>query len=459
MPLEMIIHLMKSMGVYTLTILASLCWSISTGSYAAVAYSTTISNYVPAPYAMELKNRFRIDHKVDQVTLIVQRNYGSSPVVIVQPDGSKWYSSRHPESVKWVDGITGDIISIANPTPGPWQLLGDVLPGSTIEKVSKINIDVEPLPQPLYQGERLKVLARLTADDLTMRMPGLEFMIEWTSKFTSQHLPTDDNFATGTIIVGAYKDNGEDLDERPDDGIFTGSTNLEQPSGHYVLSVTARNNIFEREYSMPFLLSKQPVNVKMVAPEDPLTGTWYLEVLVNEAEVLLSQTHIQFELVGPAGLHVPVVLMGVPTPEYMLPLPTVSAFGSYRVKGTVASTTIRGREILLNIPEMFFNLVEPPPPPPSAEELAEKAAVIARAEEEKAKEDAVFLIAVINGVLFFLGIIGFIIWRKKQALSKALAAAEIRLQQEDLESGKKKKDDSLDLDLDDIDLTIPDDKN
>ena len=444
---------MKIQGAHLFSVLISACFLLPVVANAA-NNTDSFSDYVPAPYAMELKNRFRIDHKVEQVTLIVQRNYGSSPVVVVQPDGSKWYSSRHPSSVKWVDGITGDIIAIANPTAGPWQLLGDVLPGSKIEKVSEINIDVEPLPQPLYQGERLKVASRLTADDLTMRMPGLEFMIEWTAKFTSDHQPGDDNFATGTVIVGAYKDNGEELDERPDDGIFTGSINLEQPAGHYNLTVTARNNIFEREYNMPFLLSRQPINVKMVAPEDPLTGTWHLAISVNEAEVLLSQTHLQLELVGPAGLQIPVVLMDIPTPEYMLALPSVSEYGSYRVKGTVSSTAIRGREILLNIPEMFFNLVEPPAPPPSAEELAAKAAQLALIEEQKAKNDAIFWIATINGILLLLGIIGFIIWRKKQALAKALAAAEIRLKEQELKKGGTENS----LSLDDIDLMLPDDK-
>ncbi|MCL1142568.1 TIGR03503 family protein [Shewanella gaetbuli] len=419
---------------------------------------TIFEKYIPAPYAMELKNRFRIDHKVDQVTLIVQRGYGSSPVVVVLPDGSKWYSSRHPSSVKWVDGITGDIISIVNPTPGPWQLLGDVLPGSKIEKVSEIDIEVEPLPQPLFQGEQLKVVAKLTADDLTMRMPGLEFMVEWTSKFTSQHLPGDDNFATGTIIVGAYKDNGEGLDEQPDDGIFTGSKNLDQPTGHYTLSVTARNNIFEREFTMPFKLSKQPVLVEMMPPaEDDIEQVWHLKINVDEGQVLLSQTHVQLELTGPAGLQIPVVLTEITSPEYLLPLPTVSEYGSYRVKGSVASTTIRGREILLNVPEMFFNLIEPPQPPPSEEEMAARAAKIAAMEEEVAKQDAIFWIITINSILFVLGIIGLIIWRKKQALAKALAAAELRIQQEEQNSGKKSSDESLDLD--DIDLTLPDDKS
>ena len=79
------------------------------------------------------------------------------------------------------------------------------------------------MPQPLYQGERIKVVASLMGDDQRMRMPGLDYLVNWTAKFVSEHLPGDENFAAGTLIVGSYKDNGEALDESPDDGVFTGN--------------------------------------------------------------------------------------------------------------------------------------------------------------------------------------------------------------------------------------------
>lgn len=132
---------------------------------------------VPKEQASELKNRFRVDHMVDRIVLLVQREYGSAPVVVVLPDGSKWYASRHPENVKWTDGVTGDMISVENPVPGPWQLIGKVVPGSQITRVSELGIEVDELPQPLYQGERLKLTAHLTGDSLRMRLPGLEYLL------------------------------------------------------------------------------------------------------------------------------------------------------------------------------------------------------------------------------------------------------------------------------------------
>ncbi|MCL1098604.1 TIGR03503 family protein [Shewanella gelidii] len=408
---------------------------------------------VPLSQAMELKNRFRIDHMVESVTLMIQRDYGSAPVVIVLPDGSKWYASRHPkEQVQWLDGVTGDIITIANPVPGPWQLLGRVSEGSQIKFLSKLAIQVDPLPQPLFQGERIKVMAKLIGDEQKVRMPGLDYLVEWTARFASEHLPGDENFASGTFIVGSYKDNGEELDERPDDGDFTGKLNLSQPWGNYTFQVRARNNIFTREYKQSFRLSPIPITVNIVKPEDPLTERWHLAVQVDQELLNLEETHFAFELLGPAGLQLPVIQDGVLQQSSQIELPVVTEFGSYRLKGTAASTTKEGREITLSLPEVFFNLVQPPPPPPTAEELAAIAARQAEIAEKEARDKAVFWIAVVNSVLLIVGALGLVIWRKRQSLARNLKQAEENL---DVEEPKSKP--SLESTLDDIDLTIPDD--
>jgi uncharacterized protein (TIGR03503 family) len=422
-------------------IIVALCWLFLGGQSAW-------GEVIPYSQASELKNRFRIDHMVDDVVLLIQRRYGSSPVVLVLPDGSKWYASRHPEDVKWMDGITGDMIHIKHPMAGPWQLLGNVVEGSTIKMVSKLGIGVDPIPQPLFQGERLKVTTRLLGDGLIVRLPGLDYMVEWTTKLVSKHLPGDENFAVGTIIAGSYKDHGEGLDEKPDNGVFTSKINLDQPWGSYDYQVTARNNVFERVVTYPIVLSKQPITVKMVSSDDPTSGVWSLALLIDDNVVKLANTHFEFELIGPAGLQIPIVVQEVTMAETLIELPTATVFGSYRVKGSVVSTTYTGREIVLGIPEMFFNFIEPPKSPPSAEELAAVAEAQAKVEEAKAKEDAIFWIITINVSLFFFGIMGLIVWRKKQALTRALAAAEVRIKKEQqAQDNKKAKEDAAEIDL------------
>lgn len=405
---------------------------------------------VPVDTASELKNRFRVDHMVSSMTLMIQREYGSAPVVIVLPDGSKWYANRHPETVKWVDGMTGDIIYIESPQPGPWQLVGKVVAGSKIKRVSKLEIEVQRLPQPLFQGEQTKVIAQLMGDAERVRMPGMDYLVEWTAHFVSKHRTGDENFAAGDIIVGSYKDNGEKFDERPDDGIFTGDINLKQPWGEYDFVVQARNNVFERQVSFPFSLSPRPVNAEVITPEDPLTGQWKIMLHADSRVLQLAETHFSFELVGPAGLQLPLVVHGLKESGTELPIPPVTEFGSYRIKGSAATTTVTGREIVLDLPELFFNLVQPPEPPPSEEELAAVAAQKAAEEEALAKQEAIFWIITVNVVLVLLGVVGLIIWRKRQSLAQALAAAEQRI----LDEAEQNKADVPSLD--EIDLTMPD---
>ncbi|MCE9684661.1 TIGR03503 family protein [Shewanella sp. AS16] len=402
-----------------------------------------------ATQAAELKNRFRIDHMVDSVTLLIKRDYGSAPVILILPDGSKWYTSRHPDTVKWVDGLSGDMITIANPMPGPWQLLGRVTQGSTIDKISKLEIQVEPLPQPLFQGERVKLVAKLMGDAQRLRMPGLDYLFEWSARFISTHQAGDENFASGTLIVGSYSDDGEGLDERPDDGVFTAKLNLNQPWGDYVFEVKAHNNVFDRQVNLPFSLSPSPVTVTLMQLDGTDKDRRKLHLEIDDTQLVLAQTHVRFELFGPAGLRLPIVQQGFSEASSDLLLPQATEFGSYRVTGFLASTTPAGREVVIDLPEHFFNLIAPPDPPPSAAELARIAAKKARIAEAKAKDDAIFWIITINISLLLLGVLGLVIWRKRQNLAQALAAAEQKAQASAATS-------TAPLAPQEIDLTLPD---
>lgn len=410
-----------------------------------------LANVVLSNHASELKNRFRIDHMVDSMTLLIHREYGSAPVVIVRPDGSKWYVNRHPEAtVTWMEGLTGDMITIKKPMPGPWQLLGQVVEGSVIEKVSTLTVDVDAIPQPLFQGERLKLTARLLGDEQKVRLPGLDFMMNWTARFISKNNTADENYAAGTIIVGAYRDNGEALDEQPDDGVFTSDLNLEQPWGDYTLQVQAKNTVLEREYSQEFRLSKRPINVALLKTDKPDSGIWTLDIQIDDEVLLLEQTHLEAEIMGPTGKVIPVTVAHFSDKQTQFTLPRVIDFGSYDLKLNAVSTTRDGREIYLTLPELFFNLIQPPEPPPSEEELAARAEAIAKAEEQQAKEKAIVLLVSINVVLVIIGIVVLLFIRKRSNLKKALAATEARLE-------KEIRREKVLLELDQIDLTMPED--
>ena len=60
-----------------------------------------------------LDNRFRLDYEVEEVTMVFFREYGSAPVVLVRPDGSKIFQYKAiGQQVTWFDSPTYDMINI-----------------------------------------------------------------------------------------------------------------------------------------------------------------------------------------------------------------------------------------------------------------------------------------------------------------------------------------------------------
>ncbi|WP_133406987.1 TIGR03503 family protein [Parashewanella tropica] len=404
--------------------------------------------------ASELKNRFRIDHMVSEITIVVQREYGSPPVVIVLPDGRKWYAHRHPENVKWLDGMTGDMIKISQPQAGPWQLLGRISDGSTITKVSELNIEVQPLPQPLYVGERVKALAQLNADGHQMRLPGLDYLVEWSVAFKRLSDEEGEKKTAGKRRIGSYKDDGKLLDEKPDDGIFTSNFHLELEPGKYLFDVRAHNEVFDRHYSEPILLKPIPVSSSVINPAlgDNIR---YLQITSDTNEINISDSVIEYTIMGPNNLNERYVIQGLESPRERIKLPHIEAYGNYVVSAFAAATTVKGREILLHLSDITFNLEQPPEPGKSELEIAQEQAQQIKNKEESAKRTILYWVVSLNVVLILLGVISFIVWRKLQVRKKAIKAAEEMVVINSDQVDSVSSDDSLN----DIDLTMPEDGN
>jgi hypothetical protein len=67
-----------------------------------------ITNQIPY-----FDNRFRLDANLEEITLIFYRKSGSTPVILIRPDGSKIrVNNFDTERVEWFDDATFDMIKI-----------------------------------------------------------------------------------------------------------------------------------------------------------------------------------------------------------------------------------------------------------------------------------------------------------------------------------------------------------
>lgn len=309
-----------------------------------------------------LNNRFRIDYMVESITLLIERQYGSEAVIIVQPTGEKLYFNRYPDTVKWANGDANDIIMIQDPMPGPWQIIGNILPESKIKIISKLGVRVEPYPETLYQGEILKIQAALYGEQLPIRMKGLDYLVNWTVRLVNlADEDADDSFTTGSITIGSYNDQGTNFDERPDDGVFTADLKLLQPAGMYLLQVNIDNPVFARQYQQYVTILPKPVKVREKIIEVGDDTSYFVLVLFNEVDLDLTQTHIEMVIDGPKQITESILVTKVFGNEMLLPMSKAGEPGNYRIRGTAFATTKQGREVVFALDEVIFNIPTPPP--------------------------------------------------------------------------------------------------
>ena len=360
-----------------------------------------------------LSNRFRMDAGIEEVTFVIQRRPGSAPVILVRPDGSKLYYLKVKSPMKWMAGNTGDMIKIPTPMAGPWQIIGDILPGSEVHLASDLELTVADIPEELFVGEKIKLTAKLMIDNKLLELGRVDDLVKLLLQITSLNIAEDANFGVGRLTVGEFLDNGIGFDEKVGDGVFTGELDLEKPLGHYELTVTASNKAFTREYRQPLLLRPQPVKATLRSSDDGQSHT--LKLVTNAKVANFTRQLVQIQLKHP-DLSIEELSITDVKPTHLLPLTSASAPGRYQLKMQVAGETNQGRNFMMELPPIKFN-IDPPAVPvvidePVVEAGGESLAAVEVADEETGWS-TLTIILLVNGLVIVLGILFvWLYWRK-----------------------------------------------
>lgn len=309
-----------------------------------------------------LKNRFRVDYKAQEITLLFFRNFGSAPVILVQPNGTKLYQNRSETNpnIEWYDDLSYDMIKIKQPMPGPWQVIGDVLPQSRVMVLSELELLVEPLPSILFAGEILKKTVRLENNGQPIDQNEFRDVVALDVRFNSTNNESAQNFALPSVHITQFQDNGKGMDERPNDGVFTGKFNLAISSGEWEPVFDIVTPMFSRQYRHDFV-NLLPSPVAMGVDLDKTSdgsGEHTLYIYADSPFILQQDFVITGNVQSPNGdlqnFSVTDVdesgARNVVIPNYLS--------GVYRVNSTLYATTIDEREIVLTVPEYSFVVEE-----------------------------------------------------------------------------------------------------
>lgn len=348
-----------------------------------------------------LNNLFRIDPSITTVTLLIERESGSAPVVLIRPDGSKYYEQNHPENISWVSTSNRDVITLWEPEPGPWQATGKINKERGVSLISEFKLAINTLPDRLYQHEILKLNAELRHGNT--RLDANFYLEDLSLQARLVSLRTDPNaqFAPAPVVIGEFSDNGKGLDAYPNDGKLTAEAILDILPGEYLFQTEISNQVLARTQEQQVLIYPSPLKLSFTTPDEQ--GQWQM-IVTADHEVVADSLVIIGELLTPARQRIPITGNGT-----QVSLPPAVDTGNYYWQGRAYATSERGREIQIDLAEQVIRVS---PPINSAEDLA-------------AAKGNNTLIYIIGGIVLLLLIIATAVWfiiRRKKA--KHLMRAE-----------------------------------
>tara|TARA_Y100001960_G_scaffold281285_1_gene314768 strand:- start:1076 stop:2326 length:1251 start_codon:yes stop_codon:yes gene_type:complete len=309
-----------------------------------------------------LDNRFRVDPSIQQITFVIYRAENSQPVVLVRPDGKKYYAWRSPDNVRWYQESSMDIISIDNPMPGPWQAVGKVTPKNKIKLISHLELSSDQLPNRLYQGESIKFTARLTSDKKPLVLRDFLDRVKLKVTFT-KFVENEDTLIKEARpipeVIGEFADDGMELDEVSGDGIFTVSLPISSAPGKYRVRITSGNGIFLRAQEQEVLVYPSPVQVTFIQSRSDqemhkvvLSGE---QGMIEPGSLAAIVEHIdpqehQIDVQGSAAQE---------SNKLELKIPYSDALGNYSWSGQAYATEMgSGRPLVFPLNEYTYSLVE-----------------------------------------------------------------------------------------------------
>lgn len=368
-----------------------------------------------------LGDRFRIDDHIDEITMVFFRQTQSRPVVLILPDGSKWYSSRHPEHVRWESGPGFDQVRIQNPMRGPWQVSGELRSESRLMVISDLTFQADPLPELIFRGERLAVTGRFSEAGEPIEQRDFRNAIEMQMYLVSTNSEKEENFGLNPRLVGEFVDDGRGLDARARDGEFTGEIDFSVPTGSYIPSYRAHTPLYQRTFEQPPIrITRLPVTTNVDVSE-VAERSHRLEFSINDAYFDPADIVLRGEVEFPNG---EVQLIDIRTKQGDSLVQRIPNYvtGLFSVRATLYATSRHdGREIVAQLDDYEFISRQPEPQGPSDEELMQQrlaereAAAVARIEaEQQAQRSQVRMLMMIIAFNLLLATswIVWLLWRK-----------------------------------------------
>ena len=274
----------------------------------ALSFFFTLVVLAKQPTSTELallKNRFRIDGSVKQAVFIIHRDRAKQAVTLIKPNGEKIFHDNYPDNVFWQRLEDKDIITVLNPSPGPWQAIGKISSKNKIQILTDLHMNVDIFPERLYQGESVKFTARVLQNGKLVEEKDYLDNLNLVVNFT-KYIDDTDNIPQPLrpqpLTVATFFDDGNNLDEYPRDGVFTVELPIEVTPGKYRVNISSNNGVFLRSFEQIVLVYPSPVAMLFKQNFSDKKELNQLEVKLDPLSVVIKNSAIHAEFSSPSGI-------------------------------------------------------------------------------------------------------------------------------------------------------------
>lgn len=350
-------------------------------------------------------NKFLVDPSVKELTILAFRDKANQPNQLKQPDGQLIgvEQARKRPGWRWDDSGGRDLITIENPPPGQWQIIGAKDPDNRALIITDLKLKLTELPTRIYPGEVLDGDLHLTNHNQIITQPALTQVIKAQLQETK-----------GDEIVQsiALNDQGANPDIIGGDGRFNYRLHLIDPAGIYSIVATAVSPTFQRDWRQNFAMAPEPP-IRLTARIQPaqdtapaariLSATQDPTVISPGTATLVGHWACQNPQTGAALTDTALrVLLTETTQAIPTPLPSDSPCVLHaKLTGTLTT----GRKIVLDLSPLTLNAFAQP-----AEQVAAPPAHPAPAKQNGINGWALLIANII--VLPLLGL-GVWLWRRR----------------------------------------------
>ena len=386
-----------------------------------------------------LDNRFRVDPTIEQITFLVYREQSSQPVVLVRPDGKKYYAWGTYDNVRWYQEPSLDIISVDKPMAGPWQAVGKVSPKNNIRLISHLKLSTDVFPNRLYHNEALKFTARLTSDDKPLVLRDFLDRVNLRVTFT-KFVENEDELIKEArpvpMVIGEFADDGRGLDEKAGDGVFTVQLPIDVEPGKYRARITSGNGVFLRAQEQVVLVYPSPITRTFIQSRHA-DQPHQLVVSGEQGMITPGSIAVNVEQEAPDGfISYSQGQVSADGTKTTLKMDNDPELGKYSWHGEVFATDLATkRSLVFPIKEQSFSVVDEVDL--EAARLAKEAEIAEQrriemekriiAEREAERKRSMIIIAIGNVIALILVILFWIIWSKLKAKRQAMPEMQLEV--------------------------------